>query len=117
MRPDARIYFMRDIENGLIKVGFSTDPAGRLKTLQQQIGHGLELLAVSGNFERVLVYGYELALHEILGVSRHHGEWFYPSRMLAMMIGACTSELAHPSAFGSDDFYVRRLLVGARAAS
>lgn len=107
------IYFMRDTENGLIKVGFSHDPARRMKTLTKKVGHPLEMLAVSRGLSRSSAHAVEYSLHKILAVSSQRREWFYPSRMLALLIDACTNDPGVSSVFGSDHFYVRWLYTGA----
>lgn len=103
------IYFVRNPETNLVKVGFTGSPYTRMVTLTREAGCRLDLLAISGGFSRRWAFQQERTLHAILAVSRHHGEWFYPSRMLSMMVDACTNDPGDSSVFGNDHRYVRLL--------
>lgn len=67
------VYFLRQPYNGRIKIGYTTDFAGRLTALEIGAGCQLELLAVeAGTRER------ERELHHRFAGARVFGEWFEP---------------------------------------
>jgi hypothetical protein len=68
--PAKTAYFIRGATTGLIKIGESIDPVGRLAELSRQGPEALELLAVGG---------VEREHHDALAQHRVHGEWFTPA--------------------------------------
>jgi hypothetical protein len=67
------IYFIQRGEDGPIKVGTSTDPVERLRSLQTSNAEPLTLLGFmpGGSLE-------ERAIHALLEDGRLEGEWFSP---------------------------------------
>jgi len=67
------VYFIQQGESGPIKIGFSKDPAARLKTLQASSPHPLRLLrTIHGERPR------EQSIHSKFRRHRLSGEWFAP---------------------------------------
>ena len=72
-------YFIQGAKTGMIKIGRSKDPIGRLSDLQ------------SGASEDLILLGYlntdvERHLHRVFADLRSHGEWFYPEPKLIEFI-------------------------------
>lgn len=77
------IYFIRAVDCGRIKIGYTDSPTpdGRLSSMQTGCPSDLEVLAFGeGTEER------EGELHRILDRSRIRGEWFKPTEKLASLI-------------------------------
>ena len=71
------IYFIQSDENGLIKIGSSTDPERRLRELQTSSNAPLRiLLTLPGTSEE------EALLHERFRNYRQQGEWYLPLKEL-----------------------------------
>lgn len=84
-RPaDCRsVYFVR-AANGLVKIGVSADPRGRLKSLQTASPVRLELaLVLPGQGADG-----EAALHARFAAYRSHGEWFHNAPALVEFMEA-----------------------------
>lgn len=62
-------YFIRSCRTGLIKIGTSSDPMKRLRSIAGHYPDRFELLAIGGDESR---------LHKCLSKSKVHGEWFSP---------------------------------------
>ena len=74
------IYFIREAGFGLIKIGYSADPAQRMKILQIGQPYEFSLVAtVPGSFYEERGYHIQFAEH------RFRGEWFYPRGELATL--------------------------------
>jgi hypothetical protein len=75
------VYFIgRADGEGLVKIGYSDDPQGRLGQLQTGSPVELALIdTVPGSLER------EAELHAELAASRRHGEWFERHAALALL--------------------------------
>jgi hypothetical protein len=66
------IYFIRDQEGDLIKVGHSRDPWRRLSQLQVWSGNRLRLIGIIAAHIEI-----ESHIHTHLTEGRTHGEWFW----------------------------------------
>lgn len=75
------VYFMRNTENGLIKIGQSHHPSVRLHQIEDQVGARLELLATIPQPVPI-----EKLLHFKFAHLQDHGEWFNPGDDLLEMI-------------------------------
>ena len=78
----AHVYFMRNKENGNIKIGASIHPKKRKKEIQRLIGKPIEILKIisAGGFKM------EKKLHSKFREYNIHGEWFTPSKKLMKYI-------------------------------
>jgi hypothetical protein len=90
-------YFIQAVTGGPIKIGKTTDPKGRLKTMQTAIP---QQLAVIG----LLIGDHEASLHEKFAGFRLSGEWFkdggYLVRFMCRHFGKdCFSRLKGASPF------------------
>ncbi len=73
----SHIYFVRARISGLVKIGITTDPHGRIRGLDTATPGGVTVLAVAlGERE------HESALHRIFASTRVNGEWFEMSHDL-----------------------------------
>ena len=75
------VYFMQDVETGLIKIGESRNPPGRKTQIEQSAQCRLEILATIPQpvpIERLLHFRFEYC--------RVHGEWFRPDPELLALI-------------------------------
>lgn len=87
-RENAVVYFAEAKAVGLIKIGYSTDVAHRIRHLRAETGHDLVLLATfRGDV------GDERRIHNRFADSRSHGEWFRSTPALLAYI----DELARPA--------------------
>jgi hypothetical protein len=77
----ACVYFVRAGNDGLVKIGHSSDAYSRIEALAAGSPVELQVLAavVGGR-------SLEQTLHRIFGASRHHGEWFEPTPALLRFI-------------------------------
>jgi hypothetical protein len=73
------VYFILDNDTGLIKIGQSRNPQGRLTDLKE--GH--KNLVILGTIRAPLL---EKELHARFAHLRVHGEWFKPDNELAMLV-------------------------------
>lgn len=72
-----RIYAVRSLPSGFIKIGISNNPARRVSDLQTGSAERLELIGTrAGNSQE------EERLHRIFGDLRVNGEWFRPGHLL-----------------------------------
>lgn len=74
-KPPGYVYFIQGLYGGAIKIGYSKDPEGRLKTLQTGYPDTLRIL--------LLVPGSELTekyFHREFELYKLNGEWFKPER-------------------------------------
>lgn len=69
-RKDQFVYLMKNRRNGLVKIGISTNPSRRERTLQSE-EPDIDLLFSSPSSIRV-----EKSLHELFSKKRVRGEWF-----------------------------------------
>lgn len=77
----CNVYFVQSKNNGLIKIGFTSNLKGRLSDLSSMSPVPLELLAFTyGDFNL------ERELHSTFSDHRSHGEWFHPSDELIKLI-------------------------------
>ena len=67
------VYFIQGVCGGSIKIGYSLDPAKRLKELQTGYPDTLTILLMIPGSEAI-----ERALHRTFEASRLKGEWFRP---------------------------------------
>jgi len=81
-----KTYFLLAPSEGLVKIGTSTDPMGRMKDLRTMNAAAVEPLVVL----RIS----EIELHEKFKHLRHHGEWF---RIDSGMI-QCMNDMEEPVA-------------------
>ncbi len=75
------IYFIKNITNGTIKIGFSDKPNKRLSELQTGSADKLVLIKAIDGDESV-----EAALHQQFALHRLQGEWFSPAEELIQFI-------------------------------
>jgi len=75
------IYFFQEIGTDLVKIGYSTNPSGRLKGMSTDNPHELDVLAIIPG-SRVL----ERELHERLQPSSHRSEWFLLTEQVYQII-------------------------------
>lgn len=75
------IYFVEDSVSGLIKIGYSCDPARRMVKMQSDSPGELRLLAVMAGCRAT-----ERDLHARFADQRRRGEWFTQSDHLATLI-------------------------------
>jgi len=68
-----KVYFIKDIKTGLVKIGKSVNPISRLKTLQTGSSNELQLIKVIPGGIYV-----EQILHKYFSHIRQRGEWFKP---------------------------------------
>ena len=81
----AQVYFIRRAD-GLVKIGYSHDPAARLSQLKQQHQCEMELLATTSGARAA-----ERELHERFSAHRATGEWFRPADVLMQHIAGIRS--------------------------
>lgn len=91
-RGEGWVYgFQSRGDDQAVKIGFSTDPGGRLKSLTTAHPHGMDIvLLVPGS--RAL----EQQIHEHLSSYRLGGEWFSREALRALS-GVVASAVARPS--------------------
>lgn len=78
---DGYIYFIRAIESGKVKIGFSTQRQKRFSAIMTECPEPVELLVtMRGTIED------EHALHIRFALHRHIGEWFRPAPELLAYI-------------------------------
>lgn len=68
------IYFAKATSNGLIKIGYSSNPEKRMAGLAHQVKGSVELLKTFVGDRR-----HERHLHAKFAVHREFGEWFRPA--------------------------------------
>lgn len=79
--PDGYVYFIAAPEAEIVKIGFSTNPQGRIKYLATTSAYKLVLLcAIPGSTE------YEKSLHNRFFHLRLNGEWFMDTPELRQFI-------------------------------
>lgn len=82
--PDMResvVYFLRDPEDGQIKIGTSVDPASRIRGIRTMRGREVALVATIPGSHEV-----ETGLHKRFAHCRGIGEWFRPEPDLLAFI-------------------------------
>lgn len=77
----CNVYFIQAKNNGLIKIGFTSNLKSRLSDLSSMSPVPLELLAFTDGD-----YNLERELHTTFSNYRSHGEWFHPSDELMNFI-------------------------------
>lgn len=70
--PGGQVYFIRAVDSGRIKIGFSFAPQDRFAAFQTASPEPLELLGTIAQGEEVN----EASLHQRFADARLHGEWF-----------------------------------------
>jgi hypothetical protein len=78
-----RVYFIKDLVTGNIKIGKAINPAKRLKSLQTGNPNKLVIVTTQVGGEEL-----ENELHRRFANSRISGEWFYPTKELEDYISA-----------------------------
>lgn len=94
MRAAGSVYFVAQSGGGLIKIGYSTNAAGRFQQLALGSPVSLSLLAVVPG----TVFD-ERKLHRHFLVFNSHGEWFHPCAELIDLIAEITDAGSLPNAF------------------
>ena len=79
---NVSLYAIEAPASGLVKIGSSSDPAGRFKTIQAMSPEMLEMRIVSPVDGREL----EKSFHERFAHLRHHGEWFRQEQELTVAL-------------------------------
>lgn len=69
------VYLMRDLRNGAYKIGMSTSPSARERTLQSEQPK-TQLVASKRYVNRKMALAIEKALHEVYKHKKKRGEWF-----------------------------------------
>jgi hypothetical protein len=77
--PNPAVYFIQNTQNGLIKIGSSSNPQKRLSTLQTASAGPMVLLAATSSYT-------ESGLHRRFKSLRVRGEWFRPEAELLQLI-------------------------------
>lgn len=100
------IYFIQAEQGGLIKIGYSSNPANRLYNLQMYCPIPLKILATIKDAPQTKE-GY---IHFNLIKSRQHGEWFTPSIevLVFMQQNAVEFEPAPTLRFEEEDIVMAR---------
>lgn len=81
--PAHSVYFIQAGSNGPIKIGYSSNVAKRIETLQTGNAISLRLLA---SFSHPQAPNIERTLHEMFGDLRMEGEWFrYDARIVNLI--------------------------------
>ncbi len=77
------VYFIQSTQGGPVKIGYSTNPIGRLSTLQTAHAHPLKIIGRMAGGIAV-----ERSLHTLFAADRvrSDGEWFRPSAALLAFI-------------------------------
>jgi hypothetical protein len=78
-----RVYFIKDLVTGNIKIGKAINPAKRLKSLQTGNANKLVIVTTQVGGEEL-----ENELHRRFATSHISGEWFYPTKELEDYISA-----------------------------
>lgn len=78
-----RVYFIKDLITGNIKIGRAVNPIKRLKSLQTGNPNKLVIVTTQEGGEKL-----ENELHRRFAASRIIGEWFSPSKELEDYISA-----------------------------
>ena len=81
---EVTLYAIQAPVSGLVKIGSSSDPAGRFKTIQAMSPEMLEMRIISPVDGREL----EKSFHERFAHLRHHGEWFRQEQELTVALYA-----------------------------
>ena len=79
---NVSLYAIEAPASGLVKIGSSSDPAGRFKTIQAMSPEMLEMRIISPVDGREL----EKSFHERFAHLRHHGEWFRKEQELTVAL-------------------------------
>lgn len=80
---DRPVYFLLAWRSRLIKIGVSSDPVARMRSIQMMSPEPLELIAATRGGGAEL----ESRLHTMLAPLRSHGEWFHAtSELLEILI-------------------------------
>lgn len=74
LKPTAAVYFVQAVNGGLVKIGVSNDPAGRLASLQCGCPLALRIVKTIDGVARTR----EAEIHQQFAAYRVHGEWFDP---------------------------------------
>ena len=73
----AYVYFFRNEDNGLTKIGVAREPLVRMKAVQvTEETRNLKLLGQSRALPRKTAFTLERRLHDRFAKHRKHGEWF-----------------------------------------
>jgi len=78
---DGFVYFIKSKKNGYIKIGWSTDPLLRLKTLQTGSGDILILIGCISGTRKL-----EGKVHKVMKRLKIHHEWYLPDKNLITYI-------------------------------
>ena len=79
---EVALYAIQAPVSGLVKIGSSSDPSGRFKTIQAMSPELLSMHVVAKRDGREL----EKCLHKRLSEDRHHGEWFENTQELQIAL-------------------------------
>jgi hypothetical protein len=89
-QPYRRVYFVRHLDTGAIKIGKSVNPERRLDTLKTMFGGRMELLG------HIVGESGETTLHLLLDRWALGKEWFQPSEQVLDVVNRCLEKgLAH----------------------
>lgn len=95
---DENVYFIQDVASGQIKIGYATDPQGRLYRLQVGNPNELRMLAYLPHPEAADL---EVHLHSRFSQHRGRGEWFQPAPELLRLIRVIRRECTKDDLIGS----------------
>lgn len=107
------VYFMA--HGNLVKIGKSSDPEGRLKTLQTGAFMRVRLLAVAKIDSEAQSYEIERQLHEQFAWSRRRGEFFSLSRPLKELIAGVSAGMDVREAMSLTSKSCRKMAANAKA--
>lgn len=75
------VYFIKNHNSGLVKVGYSKNPWARLAELRRNYGSELSVVATIKTVEKS-----EVSIHAALAEFRVEGEWFFESECIKSLI-------------------------------
>lgn len=95
------VYFIQAEPGGLIKIGFSINPSGRLYNLQMSCPVPLKIIALIKDAPQPV----EVTAHYSLSKWRKYGEWFEPSKEVLEYMQQNAADFEPPTAprFEEDD--------------
>lgn len=88
LKVNTYVYFVQDCSSKYIKIGYSQSVENRIKGMETDNPHNLELLAVIPGTRKT-----EKVIHEMLREHNHRSEWFYPEEPVMKLIKAINDEL------------------------
>src|SRR6185437_1001400 len=75
------VYFAKDDERDMVKIGHSFTPFDRVRVLQVGSAGRLRMIGVMA-----APRAFEATLHRAFGEGHNHGEWFYDRGMISLFL-------------------------------